>query len=78
MRTCQVDEAEPPPRLVYWRFVCDGDHGLFVPAELTFTTDGSEFGWPKATAAGWSIVPERDLCPACVKRRPAGRKDDDD
>jgi len=63
-----ADETKPIPRPVWVRFVCDGDHGLLPPVEQTFAL-GPETpnAWTQAVAAGWLIVPERDLCPECRK-----------
>lgn len=65
MRSYVTDESQPPPRPVNVVIICDGHHGLFPPPRLEFAYDGRDHPWTIATRAGWTIVPERDLCPEC-------------
>lgn len=67
-RSYVAREDLPPPRPVAATFRCDGDHGLFPPPELAIELDGTNHSWTEAVRAGWSIVPERDLCPGCAGR----------
>jgi hypothetical protein len=68
-RTIFGDDSKPPPRPVFARFECDGDHGLFAPPVLVVDLfpGGAEAvdGWGEAVKQGWSVTPQRTLCPAC-------------
>lgn len=66
------DDTKPPPRPVFARFVCDGDHGLFAPPVLLVDLfpEGREAvdGWSAAVREGWSVTPQKTLCPECRGR----------
>lgn len=63
-----ADETKPRPRPVFAEFRCDGDHGLLPPAVLSLEIYPNQGGaWTQAVAAGWLVVPGRQLCPECRK-----------
>lgn len=75
-RTIVGDETKPPPRPVFARFECDADHGLLAPPVLLvdlFPVRGLAIdGWSAAVKHGWSVTPERTLCPECRRHHVAG------
>ena len=65
-----ADETQPPSRSVFAEFRCDGDHGLLPTAVLTLDINPDEGGaWTQAVAAGWLVLPARQLCPECRAHR---------
>ena len=64
-----ADQDTPPPRPVHCIFACDGDHGFLEPVELRVEIPpAGPDAWTLATACGWLVLPERQLCPACRRR----------